>query len=58
MTITRLKDDTILEVKQEELPDKERVREELNADTGLAPMSAQLVPGFAFVYERRKRITS
>ena len=58
VTITRLKDDTILEVKQEELPDKERVREELNADTGLAPMSAQLVPGFAFVYERRKRITS
>jgi len=58
VTITRLKDNTILEVKQEELPDKERVREELNADTGLAPMSAQLVPGFAFVYERRKRITS
>lgn len=58
VTITRLKDDTILEVKQEELPDKERVREELNADTGLAPISAQLVPGFAFVYERRKRITS
>jgi len=57
-TITRIKDEAVVEVKQEELPDKDRVREALTADDGSAPMQAQLVPGFSFVYERRKRLTT
>lgn len=57
-TITRIKDEAVVEVKQEELPDKDRVREALTADDGSAPMPAQLVPGFSFVYERRKRLTN
>lgn len=57
-TITRIKDESVVEVKQEELPDKDRVREALTADDGSAPMPAQLVPGFSFVYERRKRLTN
>lgn len=58
VTITRIKDETVLDVKQEELPDKDRLREALAADDGSAPVSAQLVPGFSFVYERRKRLTA
>lgn len=57
-TITRLKDETVLEVKQEDLPDKDRLREELTADSGQAPAAAQLIPGYSFTYERRKRLSS
>jgi hypothetical protein len=57
-TITRIKDDSVVEVKQEEIPDKDRVRTELDQDTGKAPLPSQLVPSYAFVYERRKRMTS
>jgi hypothetical protein len=57
-TVTRIKDDVVVDVKQEDLPDKTRVRESLTADDGTAPVSSQLVPGFAFVYERRKRLTN
>jgi len=57
-TVTRIKDNTVLEVKQEDLPDKDRVREALATDDGSAPASAQLVPGFSFVYERRKRLST
>jgi hypothetical protein len=57
-TITRLKDDSVVEVKQEDLPDKDRVREELAADTGKAPTASQLIPGYSFTYERRKRLAA
>lgn len=57
-TITRIKDETVVDVKQEELPDKDRVRDALTANDGSAPVQAQLVPGFSFVYERRKRLTT
>lgn len=57
-TITRIKDETVVEVKQEDLPDKARVREALTIDNGEAPVASQLVPGVAFVYERRKRLTA
>jgi len=57
-TITRLLDDAILDVKQEDLPDKERIKVELATDSGVAPIPAQLIPSYALVYERRRRLTS
>jgi hypothetical protein len=57
-TITRIKDEAVVEVKQEDLPDKVRVRGALTTDNGEAPVSSQLVPGVSFVYGRRKRLTS
>jgi len=47
-----------VDVKQEDIPDKDRVRDALATDDGSAPAAAQLVPGFSFVYERRKRLTT
>jgi hypothetical protein len=58
ITVTRIKDQTVVDVKQEDLPDKERVRQALVADEGGAPLSSQLIPGVSFVYERRKRLTN
>ena len=54
---TRIKDDSVVEVKEEEKPDKERLRHELDTDSGAAPVAAHFVPGYAFVYERRKRLS-
>jgi len=56
-TVTRIKDNTVVDVKQEDIPDKDRVRDALATDDGSAPAAALLVPGFSFVYERRKRLT-
>jgi hypothetical protein len=58
ITVTRIKDQTVVDVKQEDLPDNERVRQALVADEGGAPLSSQLIPGVSFVYERRKRLTN
>lgn len=55
-TITRIKDDTVLEVKEEDLPDKERLRDTLTADTGAAPAPSHLIQNYSFTYERRKRL--
>ena len=57
-TVTRIKDNAVIEVKQEDFSDNDRVRNELTIDSGLAPVSAQLVQGYSFVYERRKRLTA
>lgn len=58
VTVTRIKDDTVVEVKQEDVPDKDRLREALIAEAANVPAAAQLVPGYSFTYERRKRLTS
>lgn len=58
VTVTRIKDETVIDVKQEDLPDKERVRQALVADAGDAPLSSQLIPGVSFIYERRKRLSN
>ena len=58
VTITRIRDEQVLDVKQEDLPDKDRLRDALAVDDGSAPLAAQLVPGVSFVYERRKRLTN
>ena len=57
-TVTRIKDGTVVDVKEEKIPDKERVRQALVQDQGEAPVSSQLIPSVAFVYERRKRLTA
>lgn len=56
-TITRIKDNTVVEVKQEDMPNKDEVRKALEEDSGSAPAAAQLVPGFSFTYKRRVRLT-
>lgn len=57
VTITRIKDGEVLEVKEEEMADKERLREVLTAEESNAPSAVKLVPGYSFTYERRKRLT-
>ena len=57
-TITRIKDDTVVDIKEEEVPDKDRLREALKNNSSLAPGVSQLIPGYALVYERRKRLTT
>jgi len=57
-TITRIKDDSIIEVKEEKLADKERLRQDITEEKQNVPPVAQLVPGLAFTYKRRTRLTT
>jgi len=57
-TISRLKDDSVVEVKEETLPDKDRLRTAIETDAEVVPVAAELVPGYSLVYERRKRLTT
>lgn len=57
-TITRIKDDSILEVKEEQLPDKDRLRTDIEDNSQTVPAVSQLVPGLAFTYKRRTRLTT
>jgi len=57
-TVTRIRDNVVVEMKEEEVPDKDRLREALVAEAENVPAPAQLVPGYSFTYERRKRLTA
>jgi hypothetical protein len=57
-TLVRIRDEAILDAKQEELPDKDRVRQDILANRSSVPAIAQLIPGYSLVYERRKRLIS
>jgi hypothetical protein len=56
-TVARIKDDVIVEVKQEIIPDKEKLREALTEEAENVPTAAELVPSYSFTYERRKRLS-
>ena len=55
---TRIKDNILLDKKEEILPDKDHVRTELEKDTGKAPLSSELIKSYALTVERRKRLTN
>ena len=57
-TLVRIRDEAVLDAKQEELPDKDRVRQDILANRSSVPAIAQLIPGYSLVYERRKRLIS
>jgi len=57
-TVTRIKDGVVVEVKQEDVPDKEKLREALTEEAQNVPTAAELVPGYSFTYERRKRLSA
>ena len=53
---TRAIDDSIINQKQEELPDRERIRKVLSDHPKEAPAMARLVQRVSLVYGLRKRI--
>ena len=55
---TRIKDNILLDKKEEILPDKDQVRTELEKDTGKATLSSELIKSYALTVERRKRLTN
>ncbi len=57
-TVSRLKDDSVVEVKEESLPDKDRIRTAIEENNKKVPPIAQLVSSYSFRYGRRKRLTN
>ena len=57
-TLSRLKDDSVVEVKEESLPDKDRIRSAIEENNKKVPPIAQLVSSYSFRYGRRKRLTN
>ena len=57
-TISRLKDETIVESKEEQVPDKDRLRQDIERKESKVPAIAQLVSSYSFKYGRRKRLTN
>lgn len=57
-TLSRLKDDSVVEVKEESLPDKDRIRTAIEENDKKVPPIAQLVSSYSFRYGRRKRLTN
>jgi hypothetical protein len=56
-TITRLFDNKTIEVKEEQIPDKDKLRLILAQNELTAPVAAELVQSYSFTYERRKRLS-
>ena len=57
-TISRLKDETIVESKEEQVTDKDRLRQDIERKESKVPAIAQLVSSYSFKYGRRKRLTN
>ena len=55
-TITRLINNEIIEKKEEEIPDKNQLRETIEASPEEAPSSAKLIKKVSLTYNLRKRI--
>ena len=55
--LTRLKDNETVEVKEEKVPDKSKLRLILAENELVAPVAAELVQSYSFTYERRKRLS-
>lgn len=56
-TITRLADNKTVEVKEERIPDKDRLRSILVQNELVAPVASELIQSYSFTYERRKRLS-
>ena len=54
--ITRLVNNEVINKKEEDLPDKEKIKEELDTSSGKAPSAVQLVQRVSLTYNLRKRI--
>ena len=54
--ITRIINNELIDKKEEDLPDKEKIKEEINNNSGKAPSAVQLVQRVSLTYNLRKRI--
>ena len=57
-TLSRLNDDTIVDTKEENIPDKDRLRKDIEHKESKVPPMAQLISSYSFRYGRRKRLTT